>query len=268
MFRRRKDSKEIEMLRKRGDYLENKVKSLSEILSDVEDEIDSLHVSSEGLHKSGSFELSDDNEKIIVVVNDAEDEKGPDLSQELGEDADKDSGESIDEKPGEGADKNAGENIDKKAGKNVDKGLNSYLNINMSGGEEEDSILSAGWWPSDGKFRWSGKDTKHGTIIFTLPETKSYMLDARFFVPKYIAGKHIRIVVNGNEALDFVSPGGLTEEKKVKIPAKFLKKGSNSIIFKAGFWCPKTVDPGHKDEGVRSLAFDYILLDEIEETES
>ncbi|NOQ38185.1 hypothetical protein GQ472_04825 [archaeon] len=260
MFRRRKDSKEIEMLRKRGDYLENKVKSLSEILSDVEDEIDSLHVSSDRLHKSGSFELSDDNEKIIVVVDDAEDEKEPDLSQESGKDADKGSGEDIDKGPGK--------DIDKKPSKNADNGLDSYLNIDMSGRKEEDSILSAGWWPSDGKFRWSGKDSKHGTIKFTLPEAKSYMLDARFFVPKYIAGKHIRIVVNGNEALDFVSSGGLTEEKKVKISAKFLKKGSNSIIFKAGFWCPKTVDSGHKDEGVRSLAFDYIRLDEIKETES
>ncbi len=252
MFRRRKDSKEIEMLRKRGDYLENKVKSLSEILSDVEDEIDSLHASSDRLHKSGSFELSDDNEKIIVVVDDAEDEKEPDLFQELGE----------------GADKGSGEDADKGSGEDADKGLESYLNIDMSGGKEEDSILSAGWWPSDGKFRWSGKDSKHGTITFTLPELKSYMLDVRFFVPKYIAGKHIRIVVNGNEALDFVSSGGLTEEKKVKIPAKFLKKGSNSIIFKAGFWCPKTVDPGHKDDSIRSLAFDFIRLDETEETES
>ena len=236
MFRQRNNSKEIEMLRKRGDYLENKVKSLSEILSDIEDEIDSLHASSDSFYRSGGSELSDDNERVIVVVDDAEDEKGSDLSQESGKDA--------------------------------DKGLDSYLNIDMSGGKEEDSILSAGWWPSDGKFRWSGKDSKHGTITFTLPEAKSYMLDARFFVPKYIAGKHIRIVVNGNEALDFVSSGGLTAEKKVKIPAKFLKKGSNSIIFKAGFWCPKTVDPGHKDEGVRSLAFDFIRLDEIKETES
>ncbi len=229
LFSGRKSADEIEALKKKSESFESKINNLTEILSDLESEIDSLHVSSEGLHKSAGSVLSDDNEKIIVVVDDVDDEKGPDLSQESGKDA--------------------------------DKGLDLYLNIDMSGGKEEDSILLAGWWPSDGKFRWSGKDSKHGTITFTLPEAKSYMLDARFFVPKYIAGKHIRIVVNGNEALDFVSSGGLTAEKKVKIPAKFLKKGSNSIIFKAGFWCPKTVDPGHKDEGVRSLAFDFIRLE-------
>lgn len=260
MFRRRNNSKEIEMLRKRGDYLENKVKSLSEILSDVEDEIDSLHVSSDSFYKPGVSEQSDDNEKVIVVVDDVEDEKEPDFSQGLGNDADKESGKE--------SGKESNKESDKESGKGVDKGCDSYLNIDMSGGKEEDGILSAGWWPSAGKFRWSGKDSKHGTIKFTLPEAKSYMLDARFFVPKYIADKHIRVVVNGNEALDFVSSGGLTEEKKVKIPPKFLKNGSNSIVFKACFWCPKTVDPGHKDESVRSIAFDFIRLDEIKETES
>jgi len=248
LFSGQKSADEVRILKKKAESFESKINNLTEILSDLESEIDSLHDSSDRLHKSGGSVLSDDNEKIIVVVDGAEDEKGPVFSQESGNDEDKEPGKDID--------------------KDADKDLDSYLNIDMSGGKEEEGTLSAGWWPSDGKFRWSGKDTKHGTITFTLPEVKSYMLDARFFVPKYIAGKHIRIVVNGNEALDFVSSGGLTAEKKVKIPAKFLKKGSNSIIFKAGFWCPKTVDPGHKDDSIRSLAFDFVRLDEVEETES
>ncbi len=235
LFFRRKAAGDIETLKKKAEHFESKIKNLTEILSDLESDIDSLNISSNSFYKPGVSGQSDDDEKVIFVVDDTGDEKGSDQSQELIKD--------------EG------------------KCLNSYLNVDMSGGKEEESSLSIGWWPSAGKFRWSGKDSKYGTIIFTLPEAKLCMLNTRFFVPKYIASKHIRIVANGNEVLDFVSSGGQTIEKKLKIPVKFLKKGRNSIIFKAGFWSPKNVDPKHKDGSIRSLAFDFIRLDEIQETE-
>ena len=151
----RKAEGDIETLKKKAGHLESKIKNLMEILSDLESEIDSLNTSSNSFYKSGVSEQSDD-EKVIFVVDDTGVEKGSDQSQE--------------------------------SGKDVNKGLDSYLNIDMSGGKEEEDSLSAGWWPSDGKFRWSGKDSKHGTITFTLSKAKPCMLNSRFFVPKYIAG--------------------------------------------------------------------------------
>ncbi len=218
------------MLNRKASYFEDKVKHLTELLSDLESEIDILGFASGGSNASDSLDTQ--KQKYVVEIDNGEDK-------------------AIADSPDSSADKN----VDKE---DMHK---PFIEIDMAGAESENGVLSSGWWDSEGNSRWSGKDNKHGTVTFTLSEIKSCILTVRFFVPEHISDKHVRIIVNGSEVLDIVPEGSGIIEKNIELSEKVVRLGENNIMFKASFWSPKKVDPKLKDEGSRSIAFDFISIE-------
>ena len=132
--------------------------------------------------------------------------------------------------------------------------------IDMTGTQEENQALKYGWWPSDGNFRWAGKDRKDPVLYFNVFPGKEYELTAKIFVPDALAKKPISVLVNDTPVANFAIDKGMPVEKKIKIPSGIVTDDRLKIVFKTDFWRPKDQDPNVKDDRTLSLAFEYIEL--------
>ena len=140
----------------------------------------------------------------------------------------------------------------------------SYLRpgrIDMTGTAEEDRALKEGWWPSEGSFRWAGKDKKDPMIQFSVCPGRDYELAAKIFIPDSLAGKQIKILANDALVADFSSEKGAEVEKKIMIPKDLVTHDILKVVFRSDFWKPGEVDPTLNDDRTLSLAFEYISLE-------
>ena len=132
--------------------------------------------------------------------------------------------------------------------------------IDMTDTQEENLALKSGWWPSDGNFRWAGKDSKDPVLYFSVSPGKEYELTAKIFVPDALAKKPITVLVNDTPVANFSIDKSMQLEKKIKISSGIVTDDRLKIVFKTDFWRPKDHDPNVKDDRTLSLAFDYIEL--------
>lgn len=132
--------------------------------------------------------------------------------------------------------------------------------IDMTGAQEENHALKYGWWPSNGSFRWAGKDSKDPVLYFNIYPGKEYELTAKLFVPDALAKKPISVFANDTCVANFTVDKETQLEKKISIPSGIVTDDRLKIVFRADFWRPKDQDPNVKDDRTLSLAFEYIEL--------
>lgn len=132
--------------------------------------------------------------------------------------------------------------------------------LDMTGKDQENSILKDGWWPSEGKFRWTGKDNKDASLHFNVSSGRDYELTAKIFVPGVLTRKPIKIIANDTELADFSADKEMQIERNITIPKNIITDGNLKISFISGFWIPKEIDPDINDTRTLSLAFEYIEL--------
>lgn len=135
--------------------------------------------------------------------------------------------------------------------------------LNMDNNGRENKALTIGWYPSEGKFRWIGKDKRNAEIWFKVQPHKDYELALRIFAPKIIVDKPIKILANDVELSTITAKKEEKIETAITIPYDLIKANELKIRFKSPFWIPKELDPNVKDTRTLSIAFDYLELREV-----